>query len=83
MSHVVSSHPVLPHQWDNAGRRARLGQEGVFEKLAGRGPLSRVAHKHPLQEAFEQRGHLNRKELSSGQEVKLPSAQHTDLISLL
>ena len=54
----VSSHPVLPHQWDDAGRRTRLRQEGVFKKLAGRGPLSRVPHQHPVQEALEQRGDL-------------------------
>ncbi|KAF3847396.1 hypothetical protein F7725_020424 [Dissostichus mawsoni] len=40
----VSSHPVLPHQRDDAGGGPRLGQEGVFEKLAGRGPLSWVPH---------------------------------------
>lgn len=57
LSHV-SSHPVLPHQRDDAGRRTRLRQAGVFEKLVGRGPLSRVSHQHPIQEALEQRGDL-------------------------
>lgn len=60
MSHV-SSHPVLPHQRDDAGRRTRLRQEGVLEDLAGRGPLSRVSHQHPVQEALEQRGDLGEK----------------------
>lgn len=55
---LASLHPVLPHQRDDAGRRARLGEEGVFEELAGRGPLSRVSNQHPVQEAFEQRGDL-------------------------
>ena len=58
----VSSHPVLPHQGDDAGRRTRLRQEGVFEELAGRGPLSRVAHQHPVQEALQQRGDLGERE---------------------
>ncbi|KAI4815024.1 hypothetical protein KUCAC02_005191 [Chaenocephalus aceratus] len=54
----VSSHPVLPHQRDDAGGGPRLGQEGVFEKLAGRGPLSWVPHQRLVQEALEQRGDL-------------------------
>ena len=65
MSHFISSHPVLPHQRDDAGRRPRLRQEGVFEELAGRGPLSRVPHQHPVQEAFEQRGDLGEAEETS------------------
>lgn len=65
VSHV-SSHPVLPHQRDDAGRRARLRQEGVFEKLAGRGPLSRISHQHPVQEALEQRGDLGEEERREG-----------------
>lgn len=44
----VSSHPVLPHEGDDAGRRAGLGEEGVLEHLAGCGPLGRVSHQHPV-----------------------------------
>lgn len=57
----VSSHPVLSHQGDDAGGRARLCQEGVFEDFAGRGPLSRVPHQHPVQKAFEQRRDLRQR----------------------
>ncbi len=63
VSHV-SSHPVLPHQRDDAGRWACLRQEGVFEDLAGCGPLSWVSHQHPVQEALEQRGDLEEAEES-------------------
>lgn len=58
MSRFVSSHPVLTHQGDDAGRRAGLLQEGVFEELVGRGPLTRLPHQHPVQEAFEDGGDL-------------------------
>ena len=68
---LVSSHPVLPHQRDDAGRRTRLRQEGVFEELAGRGPLSRVPHQHPVQEAFEQRGDLGDGEINRDPELGL------------
>lgn len=54
----VSSHPVLPHQRDDAGRWTGLRQERVLEEIAGRRPLSRVSNEHPVQETFEQRRHL-------------------------
>lgn len=60
MQRGVSSHPVLPHEGDDAGRRAGLGEEGVLEHLAGRGPLSRVPNQHPVQEALQQRRHLRK-----------------------
>lgn len=50
----VSSHPVLSHERDDAGRWTRLCQEGVFEDFAGRGPLTWVPHQHPVQKSFEQ-----------------------------
>lgn len=57
----VSSHPVLSHKRDNAGRWTRLCQEGMFEDFAGCGPLSRVPHQHPIQKAFEQRRDLRKR----------------------
>lgn len=57
----VSSHPVLSHKRDDAGRWARLCQKGVFEDLAGRGPLSRFPHQHAIQKAFEQRRDLRQR----------------------
>lgn len=75
----VSSHPVVSHKRDDAGRWARLGQEGVFEDFTGCGPLSGVPHQHPVQKAFEQRRDLTERRGGDGRYLLL---QNKSLIGL-
>lgn len=78
----VSSHPVLPHQRDDAGWRTRLRQEGMFKKLTGCGPLSRISHQHPVQEALEQRGDLGEGEKREREKTSSHQTQSNHLYTI-
>ena len=44
---------IVSHEWDDAGRRSRKLEEGVLEKLLGRGSLRGLPHQHQVQEGAQ------------------------------